>query len=105
MAHTAAFRDELLSVVEVLAEVVLALPLILGTGGFGVGKGVELGVDGLAEEKFGGGVEGQAKEEGAHVDGRGPAVWAWGGDCPVQVGIVSLFEVKVGDLLAGEARA
>ena len=100
LAESGAAGDEYLSIVERVTEVYLAAALVCVEVG-------ELRVYGLAEEEFGAGVDGEAEEIVAEVGEACPVILRGGlrgGEGFVQMLIVALFEVDVGDLFAGKVR-
>lgn len=84
-----------------LAAVELGREVVLGNGAIAEGGGLAL--DALAEEELSRGVHGQAEEDGLDVGGGGPAGGVDGhgfhGDLDV-----TLLEIEVADLVAGELR-
>ena len=67
-------------------------------------RGWVLGVDGVAVDEFGNGVEREIVEQRLQVQARGPAILA-GGKAVGEFFGVFFGEVEVGDLFAGELRA
>lgn len=85
-----------------LTAVELGREVILGNGAVAEGGGLAL--DTLAEEEVGRGVHGQAEEDGLDVGGGGPAGGGVDGHGSHGDLDVTLLEIEVADLVAGELR-